>query len=399
MDAGKSLDAQLYAWSSAKVRQVGAAVVLFCFLLDVTVSVLLREAPSLVADTNVEWSLVALGDGLSDPKRDTADVLLLSILRIGILIVIAIIAVQVGRPKLDDIKPEEAVCPPAAPTEPLLINGVGAPNTIPSRPRGRAQIMVNGRLQAAVEEGHLLSYKRKQSAALRKNIAIGALYLTSTASQVYVGIKCIGFEGAWAGHSSLRTVQGALMFGVVVVTNLEAFLVTRLVNAMTREVRSPDIKPRRPRRLAQKTSIPTSAPPRPHLNPTSTPPRPHFNPQPEIPVSRMGRRASWFQRCTRTVSSSRRGSSAGTCATSAATGSTRATSAPCATLTAARPASTRRISPLARGLCEEIAGSRILTRSASAGTWHVAFGCWGPLLTPLTIPLYSLYVLCAHLLH
>ena len=78
MDAGKSLDSQLYGWSQAKIRRVGTLVVLCCFLLDVAVMVLLREAPSFIAGVpDVKWSLTALGDGLSDPKHDTADLFLL----------------------------------------------------------------------------------------------------------------------------------------------------------------------------------------------------------------------------------------------------------------------------------------------------------------------------------
>ena len=85
----------------------------------------------------------------------------------------------------------------------------------------------HGRVRAAA--------RRRQRAELRKNFTIGAIFIVSTISQVYTGIKCIGFRGAWHTHPSLMSLQGTLMGLSVFLINVEAWLVKRLLNALTKE--------------------------------------------------------------------------------------------------------------------------------------------------------------------
>lgn len=228
MDLGQSLDAQVQQWSASAARACGIALVSAVFVLDVCMTVLIHQSPSWWA-VPVEWTYTGFREGFSDIKHETFDLLALCAVRLLVVSCLAYVAVRLGSPNLDDLvkAADQATCVVVAPTEPLLINGAGAASS--------AAATGARRLQSEVEEKHLISYQRKQAAELRKNCAVGTLYLASTACQVYLGIKCIGFDGAWKGHSALRTMQGALLFASVVLINVEAFALTRCVNAATRE--------------------------------------------------------------------------------------------------------------------------------------------------------------------
>ena len=60
-------------------------------------------------------------------------------------------------------------------------------------------------------------------------------HLLLSASQVFVGIKCISFEGTWHESRAAMTLQGALRGGSVVLINAEAWLANRIVHALTAE--------------------------------------------------------------------------------------------------------------------------------------------------------------------
>lgn len=87
-----------------------------------------------------------------------------------------------------------------------------------------------------VRTEHLLSHQRKQTAEFRKNVFVAALFALSTASQIYVGIKCISFRGLWATNPQLMSLQGALFGVAVLLINVESWMIKRLVNAITAEV-------------------------------------------------------------------------------------------------------------------------------------------------------------------
>lgn len=236
MGWNEQIDAMILSKSAAKVRFVGILVLLVVFTLDGVTVILLREAPLLVAstmemasgdaaDSAPDWSWDGLLDGLGDFSGDTVDCCLLFLIRLVVLCAIGTIAVRVGQPQLDNLMPasparSNGVCSACHPhginatfsstsTAPLLINqpassaaAVGdttaASGNAPSAtPKPTTEVKVE----------HLLSHQRKLAAEQRKNVAIGALFLSATAMQVFVGIKCIGFVGEWAESPELETLQ------------------------------------------------------------------------------------------------------------------------------------------------------------------------------------------------
>ena len=84
---------------------------------------------------------------------------------------------------------------------------------------------------------HLASQKRKERAELRKNVVCGLMFLFTSSVQVFVGIKCIGFDQDWVSRPSLRLVQTTIFLSALALINLESFLAKRLVMICTKETR------------------------------------------------------------------------------------------------------------------------------------------------------------------
>merc|ERR1712137_1492254 len=125
-------------------------------------TVLLRLAPALASSevSPVEWTPAALNLGLPEFYTDCVDSLLLLLLRLFLTAILAIAAVHFGSPRLDDLAESDAPV-----TEPLLLNATAAtcpPCTTTSTMRAAPR--------SEVREEHLESFRRKQSASLRKNL-------------------------------------------------------------------------------------------------------------------------------------------------------------------------------------------------------------------------------------
>ena len=192
---------------------VGLLVVLFA--VDGTAAVLLRQMPSVLGIAAVDWHPSSIERELGDFDTAMADLLVLLVLRAGLLAALAVVGVRVGVPDLSNIRSEQQT------TEPLLCTPV----------------TVAGSGDAPVE--HLESHRRKKIADQRKNLALASVFAVSTASQVYVGIKCISYEGrapaAWSQSHSLVSAQGCLLGLTVALINVEAFFVTNLIHLLTAE--------------------------------------------------------------------------------------------------------------------------------------------------------------------
>ena len=249
------IDAILLARETSRVRRVAIALVTFTFLLDAAGVVILREAPNLLGlKVRIDWSVGGLLHGLHHPHDDTVDCLLLFVLRTLLLILLGWLAVHVGTPKLD-VQPKSGAptCMPCFPasstaplmTAPLLINGApqpvggAAPGAAASAPGGEEGAPSPHRSAhqptTEVKAEHLMSHKRKVAAENRKNFMIGAIFLVSTTAQVYIGIKCIGFDGLWRERHDVMTLQGSLMGVSVLLVNIEAWLIKRMINTLTAE--------------------------------------------------------------------------------------------------------------------------------------------------------------------
>ena len=209
-----------------RIKFIACALLVLVFLIDAASTVLCRAAPSIVFEKKLaDWSARGLFEGLTNYYDDTVDLFVLYIVRTLALIIMGWMAVRVGTPNLAIVKQgaEDEICPPCPPcsngagasgsgasVQPLLINGADAAG-------GGGSSLVNGAGIAAgshardagnvgptssapkptteVVEEHLLSHQRKLAAESLKAYAIGAIFLTSTTAQVYIGIKCISFEG------------------------------------------------------------------------------------------------------------------------------------------------------------------------------------------------------------
>ena len=220
MGFSDSIDAMLTGRKKSAVKRNGILMILVLVLLDGACVVFLRESLSFVGLPPPKWTLPALLSALPSFADDTVDVQLLFILRILTISTLAIVAVWVGTPDLSGIKKkgEEGVAPM---TEPLLINGGGGGAAGPSHdvcpPCGSPQPGSGGaggaaarakQLQHEVNAEHLESHQRKQAAEQKKNVLITAIFIASTASQCYVGIKCVSFVGVWPAHPEAMSVQG-----------------------------------------------------------------------------------------------------------------------------------------------------------------------------------------------
>jgi hypothetical protein len=226
MGWNEQIDAMILSKSAAKVRFVGILVLLVVFTLDGVTVILLREAPLLVAST-MEMASGDAADSAPDWSWDTVDCCLLFLIRLVVLCAIGTIAVRVGQPQLDNLMPasparSNGVCSACHPhginatfsstsTAPLLINQPASSAAAvgdTTAASGNAP-SATPKPTTEVKEEHLLSHQRKLAAEQRKNVAIGALFLSATAMQVFVGIKCIGFVGEWAESPETLQVSAA----------------------------------------------------------------------------------------------------------------------------------------------------------------------------------------------
>ena len=248
-----SIDAMLSGRERSRVKRNGMLMLLFLVTLDGACVVFIRESLVFVGLPRPQWTLSALLAALPSFSGDTVDVQLLFILRVLTISILAWVAVHVGQADLSSVKRkgDEGTVPI---TEPLLINagptasgpsctcngcgGVGGSGAGVGGGGGSGVgVGVGARKQAGheVNSEHLESFRLKQAAEQRKNVLIAAVFIASTAAQCYVGIKCVSFVGVWPAHPAAMSVQGALMGLSVLFINVEAWLVKRLVNALTKE--------------------------------------------------------------------------------------------------------------------------------------------------------------------
>ena len=248
-----SIDAMLSGRERSRVKRNGMLMLLLLVTLDGACVVFIRESLAFVGLPRPQWTLSALLAALPNFSGDTVDVQLLFILRVLTISILAWVAVRVGQADLSSVKRkgDEGTVPI---TEPLLINagptasgpsctcngcgGVGGSGAGVGGGGGSGVgVGVGARKQAGheVNSEHLESFRLKQAAEQRKNVLIAAVFIASTAAQCYVGIKCVSFVGVWPAHPAAMSVQGALMGLSVLFINIEAWLVKRLVNALTKE--------------------------------------------------------------------------------------------------------------------------------------------------------------------
>ena len=229
MGVTETIDVALASRGRKGAACIGASLVGTMFLLDAAVQVCLRLAPMLVGHQNTSWSGAGLVEGASRFSDDTVDCFLLFLIRAVLLTVLIVVAVRVGTPRLDDLVEESNT--EAATTAPLLINGT---STSPAAPVCEPVAPPAGSGWARGE--HLESFKRKKAADSKKNCAIGGIFALAMGSQIFVGIKCVSFHGIWSSSTPTMTLQGILLGATVGLINLESWLATRLVTALTSEV-------------------------------------------------------------------------------------------------------------------------------------------------------------------
>ena len=244
----EAIDQCLKNRSRKFAKALGVGLFVAVVLFDLIAVVLLRESPKLMSigvqfnesgsgdssdgfafllersaeDYDVSWLPADLKRGLTDFSDDTVDVILLLLVRVVSMLILTRVAIKVGTPNLSDIR-DAALCPTVG-TQPLLINA------------GEGQLH---QLASAAKVEHLESHHRRKRADVKKNIAIGCLFVVSSAAQIYLGIKVISFKGHWADGdelaSRIKTMQGVLFFACVLLINAEAFLSNRLVTVLCAE--------------------------------------------------------------------------------------------------------------------------------------------------------------------
>ena len=199
--------------------RAGAAVITLAIVIDGIATTLLREVPAILepASGEISWNAAALMRGLQDFRADTVDCCLLYLIRVAVLMALTRTAIACGRPSLDDLVEE------ASSTQPLVINASSGARSALAAPATSTEI----------NPEHFESYRRSQLAERRKNVVIGALFASSTAAQIYIGVKSIAFEGVWAVDERAKMLQASLFGLSVVLINLESWLATRLIHAMT----------------------------------------------------------------------------------------------------------------------------------------------------------------------
>ena len=213
----EAIEVALQKRGRAGTRLLIGSVLLVLFCLDAATVVLLRQMPALVDVDAVDWQPQAFARELSDFSSAMTDIMLLFVVRWLLMLALLYLGIHLGTPKLDDIG---ATCQHCPPTQPLLINGEN-------------ETRLPGSGDAPLE--HLESHKRKREADRRKNAVLAVTFGVSTIAQVFVGVKCISFVGAWPESHTLLTAQGALLGVTVALINAESFAVTRLINILTAE--------------------------------------------------------------------------------------------------------------------------------------------------------------------
>ena len=219
-DWADAIEVALERRGRASTRLLIGSVLLILFVLDASTAVLLRQMPALVSVDEVDWKPHVYMHELAEFSSAMSDMMLLFVARWLLMLSLLYLGVRFGTPKLDDIGKPGATCPPCAPTQPLLINGEN-------------ETRLPGSGDAPLE--HLESHKRKREADRRKNAILAVTFAVSTIAQVFVGVKCISFVGAWPESETLLTAQGALLGVTVALINAESFVVTRLINILTAE--------------------------------------------------------------------------------------------------------------------------------------------------------------------
>lgn len=264
----------LFSRSRGFARSCIGGLLILVFLLDLAAACLLRAAPTFVRDNNTElihrsWLPKDWVDDLKQFHTDTLDLVVLCFARFVVLAVLCWIGVVVGTPKLDDLKKQDELDPAldsvaptstrrsvnGGPNAPLLINAgptgsdaagaASASHGTPSATEGLRQRRGPGHgvtrnaagltLTHEVKEEHLASHKRKQAAEFKKNVVCSIVFAAASATQIYVGIKCIGFDCDWRHRPNLKLVQAILYLSSLAFVNLESFLAKRLVMVWTKE--------------------------------------------------------------------------------------------------------------------------------------------------------------------
>ena len=241
-----SVDAMLSGRERSRVKRNGIVLLLLLLTLDGACVVLIRESLAFVGLPQPEWTLPALLAALPSFNGDTVDVVLLFILRVLTISILAWVAVRVGQADLSSVKSEgDDECTVVPITEPLLINGgpaASGPSCTCSGSAGGSGAGGSGagagggvgggggggarkrQARHEVNAEHLESFRLKQAAEQRKNVLIAAIFIASTVSQCYVGIKCVSYVGAWPAHPAAMRAQGVLMGLSVVFINVEVRL-------------------------------------------------------------------------------------------------------------------------------------------------------------------------------
>ncbi len=250
MGWSESIDAMLLAKQRARVMHIGIGLIVLALIIDAAAALTLRLAPPIYGEPAPSWRWASLPTALADFESDTLDLIVLLLLRVPLLMLLGRVACVVGTPKLDGLDARSADA--GSSVSPLLcvpisdaLQGDGTPpaplsNGAPVPPSNGAPVPLSHGTRAfapstVVKSEHLLSHRRKESAERAKNVVVAAIFLLSTVSQVYVGVKCISFRGEWEKSSGLMSLQGALMGLSVLMINIEAWLTKRLVNTLTAE--------------------------------------------------------------------------------------------------------------------------------------------------------------------
>ena len=244
----EAIEVALQRRGRSGTRLLVGGVLFVLFVLDAAATVLLRQMPVLVAADAVDWQPVVFMRELADFNSAMSDMLLLFAARWILMLSLLFLGLRLGKPRLDDIAAGTSTgC--IVITQPLLINGDD--NRLP------------GSGDAPLE--HLESHRRKRAADRRKNAVLGVVFGVSTAAQVFVGVKCISFVGAWPQSHLLLTAQGTLLGLTVALINAQSFCVTRLINILTAE--EGFHVPVRPARAARLTPLAPPAPVRRTVRP------------------------------------------------------------------------------------------------------------------------------------
>ena len=241
MGLTETIDMALANRGRKTARVLGVLLLAAAGCVEAAVVICLRQAPALVHAedaADIEWTASALAESVGDFRDDTVDVILIYLIRLAVISVLTCVAVHVGRPRLDDL----IAAAEGAGTSPLVINApglIGAPLLLDHCPAcdgdGEGASTSTRKPTASARGEHLESFKRKKAADVNKNLTIAAIFAISTASQVFVGIKCISFDGTWHDSKSAMTLQGALLASCVVLINAQAWLAKRVVHALTAE--------------------------------------------------------------------------------------------------------------------------------------------------------------------